>query len=157
MGISIRGTQTVADGSITTAKLADNAVTPAKVTQDIVTQHFVGTEIPLTSNVQAETSLGQFAFNINSDVNEQWKSFGYSAFVLSSDVGNTVTLKVYIDNTHYGTDQTTTSTSGVVVKNTGIDISSLTVGNHTLELRMTNSSASQSGTVSLWDIYFGKK
>lgn len=166
MAFNFRGS-TPADGSITSAKLADNAVitakiaadavTLAKVTTDLATESFLGSETSVSVTGTTETQAADFNFTTGTSNADNWKKLSYSIKLASSVGTNTASAKVYMDSVQIGTTQTTTSTSPVIKSEFDIDISALSAGSHHFELKLLNSGASDTATVSQTDVYLGKK
>lgn len=157
MPINLRGSMTVADGSITTAKLADGAVTIAKSSTELATESFFGSEqvIPNTGNV--ETSVADFNFIKANDSTSNWQKLSYKIKLQSDSGSNTASFKLYIDTVSVGAGTTTTATSPTLLSETDLDISSLIAGSHHVELKLLNSSAVGITTLSHVDLYLGKK
>lgn len=165
MAFNFRGSS-VPDGSITNAKLADgavstnkiqnDAVTTDKVTADIGIQHFLGFEGTFAHTGTTETTIGEFNFTKSSTTTESWKSLGTAITLQSNDSGNTATVNVYIDSVLFVTDGTT-STTPVFLEDDAIDITSLSVGNHFVEVKLVNSQVTGIATLSKLDVYLGKK
>ncbi len=157
MPINLRGPATVADGSITTAKLANDAVTPAKVSTDLATESFFGVEQTISNTGTVETSVADFNFLTAADSTSNWKKLSYKIKLNSDNVSNTATFKIYVDTVLYGTGVTTTSTTPVVLAETDLDVSALSAGSHHVELKLTNSAPAGITTLTHVDIFLGKK
>ena len=157
MPINLRGGATVADGSITTAKLADGAVTVNKASVELATEEFFGSEqvIPNLGNV--ETSVADFNFIKASDTTSNWKKLSYKIKLNVDNVSDTGTFKIYVDTVLYGVGTTTQSTTPVVLSEVDLDISALTVGSHHIELKLNNTSPTGTTTLTQVDIFLGKK
>ena len=157
MPINLRGSTTVADGSITTAKLADNAVTIAKVSTEIATESFFGSEQSILNTGNVETSVADLNFIKAIDNTSNWQKLSYKIKLNTDNASNTATFKIYVDTVLYGSGVTTVSTTPVVLSEVDLDISALTAGSHHIELKLNNSSVSGVTTLSQIDLYLGKK
>ncbi len=158
MPINLRnGTTTVADGSITTAKLADGAVTVAKASVELATEEFFGSETPFSNVGDVETTAADFNFVKATDTTSNWQKLSYKVKLNSDNVSNTATFKIYVDTILVGSGVTTTSTTPVVLSEVDLDISALTTGSHHIEMKLNNSSVSGTTSVTQVDVYLAKK
>ena len=166
MAFNLRG-NSVPDGSITNAKLADdsvstsklqnNAVTLAKAVDALANESFFGSEATLSHGTTTETSVAEFNFIKGSGDQANWNKLAYQVKLQSSNASNTASFRVYIDSVAYGTGVSTTSTSATALSESSIDISALANGNHFVELKLNNTSVSESATLSQIDVFFSKK
>ncbi len=176
MPINFRSPGTIADGSITEAKLAPNSVSNAKIQDDAIStskvqddaistdkvtanigiQHFLGYETDLPVTGTTETSVGEFHFTKSSTATESWKSLGFAISLKSSDVGNIATFNIYIDAVLFTTDSTN-QTTYQLKEDDAIDISALSNANHLVEVKLVNDQVAETATINKLDIYLGKK
>lgn len=166
MAFNLRG-NSVPDGSITAAKLADNSVSTAKLQDNAVTldkaiaaltnESFFGSEATLTHGTVTETAVAEFNFIKGSGDQANWVKLAYQVKLQSSHASNTAAFRVYIDGGAVGTGVTTVATTPTVLSESAIDISALSNGNHLVELKLDNDTASQSATLTQIDVFFSKK
>ena len=150
-------TTKIADDAITTAKVANDAITIDKVTTNIGTESFFGSEASLFNIGTTLTSVGEFNFIKDTGNAANWKKLSYQVKLASSVGTNTATFKVFVDSVLYGVGVTTTSTTAVVLSENDLDISALSAGSHFVELKLQNSGATDTATLSQVDIFLSKK
>jgi len=131
----------LADAAVSTPKMVDGAVTLAKTTTPLRVGMYIGdeTETVKTGNA-TESQIKDFAFYRDIDAALRISRFRVVSRLRSTVSGRTGTMTIYHDLG--GTPDLTlyTYSTAYEVKTGTIDVSGLTVGRHTIEVKVTPSS-----------------
>lgn len=146
----------LATDSVSTVKIQDDAVTIDKAARKVSIGHFLGVETEVYTTGTTETAVGEFNFNSQTNDAEDWQSFSYTVSLKSDDIGNTATLRFYIDNVQHGADFTTNSTTFVFDSDNSVGLS-LSPGAHNFQVRLLSSDVAGIATMGRLDVYLAKK
>ena len=146
----------IANDAVSTNKITNDAVTTDKITANIAMKHFFGSEVELYLLGNVETSVAEFTFikDSTTDVNG-WNSVGYSVKLKSSNVANTATFNLYIDSNLVSTQTSTSLTYESFTD--GPTALSLANGDHFVELKLVNSSPTETAYIGAIDLYLSQK